>query len=76
MRLQQNQIWQQGDQFFGIVELERLRVEYKAMRDLSTREGTHHQVTKKEFCRLLKGAVLVSPVAAGPSPRADELKQP
>lgn len=64
MRLQQNQVWQQGDQFLRIVVLERLRVEYKAMAELGSKEGTHHQVTKKEFCRLLKGAVLVSPPEA------------
>jgi hypothetical protein len=61
MRLQQNQVWQQGDQYLSIVKLERLSVEYKAMKNLTTKEGKHHQVTKKEFCRLLKGAVLVSP---------------
>ncbi|OGV72625.1 MAG: hypothetical protein A3K19_23320 [Lentisphaerae bacterium RIFOXYB12_FULL_65_16] len=61
MRLQQNQTWQQGDQYIRIVRLERLKVEYKAMKDLFTMEGKHHQVTKKEFCRLLKGAVLLPP---------------
>ena len=64
MRLQQNQVWKQGDEYICIVDLERLRVEYKAMKDLTTKEGTRHQVTKKEFCRLLKGAVLVSPSEA------------
>jgi hypothetical protein len=61
MRLQQNQVWKQGDQFLRVVVLERLRVEYKSMKDISSREGTHHQVSKKAFCRLLKDAVLVSP---------------
>ena len=64
MRLQQNQVWKQGDEFIRIVVLARLRVEYKAMKDLAAKDGTHHQVTKKEFCRLLKGAVLVSPPEA------------
>jgi hypothetical protein len=64
MKLQQNQVWKQGEQFIVIVVLERLRVEYKVMRELSTREGTRHQATKKEFCRLLKGAVLVWPPQA------------
>ena len=59
MRLQQNQVWRQGDEYIRIVVLERLQVEYKAMKDPVAKEGTHHQVTKKEFCRLLKGAVLV-----------------
>ena len=62
MNLQQNQVWRQGDQYIRIVGLERLRVDYKAMKDLTTKEGEHHQVSKKEFCRLLKGAVLVSPL--------------
>ncbi|MFN7138073.1 MAG: hypothetical protein ACK4UN_01910 [Limisphaerales bacterium] len=61
MKLQQNQTWQTADGYIRITHLERLAVEYKFMKDLRNREGTHHQVTKKEFCRLLKGAVLLSP---------------
>ncbi len=64
MRLQQNQIWKQGDTYYCIVQLERLRVDYKEMKDLSTRDGKHYQVTKKQFCTLLKGAALVSPAVA------------
>ena len=64
MRLQQNQIWKKGDEYICIVVLERMRVEYKVMTDLAAKEGKHHQVTKKEFCRLLKGAVLVPPSEA------------
>ena len=64
MILQQNQVWKQGDQYLRIVRLERLRVEYKTMKDLSSREGTHERATKKEFCRLLKGAVLLPPPEA------------
>jgi hypothetical protein len=60
MKLQQNQIWQTGDGYMRITRLERLAVEYKFIKDLRTREGTRHQVTKKEFCRLLKGAVLLT----------------
>ena len=63
MRLQQNQVWKQGDLYLRIVVLERLSVEYKAMKDLTAKEGERHQVTKKEFCRLIKGAVLVAPAA-------------
>jgi hypothetical protein len=59
MRLQQGQIWKREEQYLRIVKLERLAVEYKLMRDLSTKEGTVHQATKKEFCRLLKSAVLL-----------------
>ena len=67
MRLQQNQVWKQGDQYIRIVNLERLRVDYKAMAGLTSKEGERHQVTKKELCRLLKGAVLVSSAEAGNS---------
>jgi hypothetical protein len=59
MILQQNQVWKQGDQYLRIVRLERLRVEYKTMKDLTAKEGTHDHATKKEFCRLLKGATLM-----------------
>ena len=63
MRLQQNQVWKQGNRYLRIVDLERLSVEYKATKDLTTKEGEHRRVTKKEFCRLLKKAVLLAPDA-------------
>jgi hypothetical protein len=61
MRLQQGQIWKKGDEYLRIVHLERLEVKYKSMHDLETREGTHHHVSKKDFCRLIKDAALVLP---------------
>ncbi len=61
MKLQQDQVWKQGDEFLRIVRLERLAVEYKQMKNLVTREGKHFQVSKKEFCRLVKTATLLSP---------------
>ncbi len=63
MRLQQNQIWKSGDAYLRIVRLERLQVEYKSLTDPASREGTHHTVTKKAFCRMLKGAALVTATA-------------
>lgn len=59
LRLEQGQVWKAGEAFLRIVELHRLEVKYKAMTDLATREGTHHHVSKKEFCRLIKGATLL-----------------
>ena len=59
MKLQQNQIWQRGDQYLRIVHLERMSVDYKLMKDPIARSGTHHRSTKKEFCRLIKGATLL-----------------
>lgn len=60
IKLAQNQVWKQGDDYHRIVTLERLEVRYKTVRDFGTGEGTHHHVSKKEFCRLIKGATLLS----------------
>lgn len=61
MKLEQGQIWKKGDDYFRIVEWARLSIEYKAMKDPVSKQGTLHRVTKKEFCRLLKDAVLLKP---------------
>ena len=61
MKLEQGQIWKQGEEYHRIVEWARLSIEYKTMNDPASKEGTRHRVTKKEFCRLLKGAVLLTP---------------
>ena len=60
MKLSQNQVWRQGGEYLRIVELDRREVQYKLVTNLLTREGTHHRVSKKEFCRLLKGATLLT----------------
>ena len=60
MKLQQGQVWKAGDEYLRIVELHRLEVKYKSMRDLLTREGEHHHDTKKQFCRLIKNAELMN----------------
>jgi hypothetical protein len=59
MRLQQNQLYKQGEDYIRIVELERLAVTYKTMKDPVSGEGETKLVTKKEFCRLIKGAELL-----------------
>ena len=56
MRLYQNQLWQQGRDLYRIVHLERLSVEYKKVDPDDATKGSHHKVTKNEFCRLIKGA--------------------
>ncbi len=60
MKLQQGQVWKASDGYYRIVRCERLEVEYKFIQDFTTRDGTHHTVQKKEFCRLIKGALLLS----------------
>ena len=59
MKLFQNQLYKQGEDYIRIVELERLAVVYKQMKDPFASEGTSQMVTKKEFCRLIKGAELL-----------------
>src|SRR5581483_6804722 len=61
VKLQQRQIWNQGDLYLLILHLERLEVQYKSFKNLATRKGPHHHVSKKEFCRLIKHATLLSP---------------
>ncbi|TSA31164.1 MAG: hypothetical protein D4R65_11770 [Verrucomicrobiaceae bacterium] len=60
MKLEQNQIWKAGDAYLRIVRLERLEVEYKSLADLKSADGLHHHVSKKEFCRLIKNAALLT----------------
>ena len=66
MRLQQGQIWKCGDQYVRIVHLERLAVGYKSATNLKFTDGTHQHTSKKDFCRLLKGATLLTPKTAPP----------
>jgi len=61
MKLQQGQVWRCDNEFVRIVHLERLEVGYKSASDLKFTEGKHQHTSKKDFCRLLKGATLVAP---------------
>lgn len=61
MKLCQGQTWKRGEVYLRIARLERLAVEYKLIENLVTKEGSHHRATKKEFCRLIKNAVLMTP---------------
>ena len=67
MKLEQGQIWKKDDAtYYRIVHWARMSIEYKLMKSPETKEGTLHQATKKEFCRLLKGAVLLVPEKRAP----------
>ncbi len=61
MKLRQGQLWKQGGEYIRIVRLERLEVGYKSMTHPTSKEGTIHCASKKEFCRLLKKAQLLIP---------------
>jgi|GEM_PF-1468632 hypothetical protein len=43
-----------------VARLERLSVTYKSLKDLTSRDGTHHEVSKKEFARLTKSGSLLT----------------
>ncbi|MFO8027086.1 MAG: hypothetical protein R6U56_05440 [Opitutales bacterium] len=67
MKLEQGQIWKTHPDthshegkplYLRIVRLERLSVGYKEMSDLATGDGRHKSATKKQFCRMIKGAEL------------------
>ena len=60
MKLCQGQVWKQGKEFIRIVRLERLEVEYKSQLSLVNKTGTLQVTSKKDFCRLLKGAKLLA----------------
>ena len=61
MKLAQGQIWKKETVWLRIVGWARLTIEYKEMPAADSKEGPQHTVSKKEFCRLIKGAVLVEP---------------
>jgi hypothetical protein len=61
MKLQQGQIWKCATEYVRVVHLERLEVGYKSFKNLKSPEGVHQHTSKKDFCRLLKGAVLLAP---------------
>ncbi len=69
MKLVQGQIWKTSPEmhsyegmsvYLRIVDLERLSVDYKEMLRADTKDGHHKNASKKVFCRLIKGAELVS----------------
>ena len=62
MKLKQGQVWQCGDEFVRIVQLERLKVGYKSASNVKFTDGRHEHTSKKDFCRLLKGATLIAPL--------------
>ena len=67
MKLQQGQVWKQDKEYIRIVRLERLEVEYKSMTSLHTKEGRKLVTSKKDFCRLLKQARLLTPAKIPPA---------
>jgi hypothetical protein len=61
LKLRQGQVWKLDDDYIRIVQLERLEVGFKTLKNLKSGEGEHHRASKKEFCRLIKSATLLTP---------------
>jgi hypothetical protein len=73
MKILQNQLWKKDDAYYRVVHRDRLSVVYKTLKDPGAKGGEQKNATKKEFCRMLKGAVLLpeTPRTAGESPLED-----
>ena len=67
MKLCQGQVWKQGKEYIRIVRLERLEVEYKSLASPTSKEGTKHVTSKKDFCRLLRQARLLQRAKVPPA---------
>ena len=61
MKLHQGQIWLKGNNYYRITEWSRMIIQYKHSHNLNLKEGDVVEVSKKEFCRLIKGGTLVDP---------------
>ena len=72
MKLRQNQVWQKGAEYIRIVHRDNLSVVYKIITDVSVQFAPHQRTTKKEFCRMLHGAVLLDKM---PVPVVEEKDQ-
>lgn len=59
MKLEQGQIWKKGDEYIRIVQWSRESIVYKMITDPPSKKSEFQKVTKKEFCRLIKGAELL-----------------
>lgn len=62
MRLFQDEIYQKGNRFIRIIRLDRYEVEFKQTEGDPKGEAEEQVLTKKEFCRLLKGHTRIFPV--------------
>jgi len=54
MKLKQGQVWKKGNKYYRITEWARMTIRYKLSFTLHAPEEPVVQVSKKEFCRLLK----------------------
>lgn len=72
MKLEQGQIWKKGEEYIRIVQWSRESIVYKMVTDPPSKKSEFQTVTKKEFCRLIKGAELLSKDKAPKRPPKDD----
>ena len=58
MKLKQGQVWVKGNDIYRITEWARMTIQYKHSKSPEYKESDVIEVSKKEFCRLIKRAVL------------------
>jgi len=61
MKLEQGQLWNSGENYYRIVKWARLSIDYLKLDSIDAERGERVSTSKKEFCRLLKGATLITP---------------
>ncbi|MDB4419234.1 hypothetical protein N9291_01380 [bacterium] len=71
MTLAEGQIWKKGEEFYLIAAWERLAIEYQLLDGVEGLEGENQRVTKKEFCKLIKGAEMVKLREPEPEPEPE-----
>ena len=63
MRIYQNETYRKGGKFIRILRVERHEVEFRATDGDPEAKTEPEVLSKKEFCRLIRGMDLVPPVA-------------
>jgi hypothetical protein len=76
MKLGQGQIWKKDGSYLRIVRCERLEVEFKTHTSLVGKDGVKTVTSKKDFCRLLKGATLLPPPKKPAAPKPTSIGLP
>ena len=61
MRIFQDQLYRKGERFVRLLRVERHEVEFKTTQGDPKGDVEIQTLSKKEFCRLLKGMTLVTP---------------
>ena len=58
MKLKQGQVWKKNNHYYRITKWSRLMIRYKLAYSIHAPEEPVAEVSKKEFCRIIKGGEL------------------